>query len=1085
MAVSQGALIPANSSPLSSTAVLKRWRDVLQKSLADYPPDVARAARKIDNMLISLRFDETDRLFSAEFYGAQNFDVEIEIDPHEWQFVPDCGCPRFRREQMCPHTFLVLQELKHEIEANFPVLCQSLLNLSRKPDWHPILNVLDELGELPTSGKSTDLPEPSRIVWRLHISKQSQYGSRIQLTPVEQRPSKKGGWTKGRAVDLRELSGKPLNSFPDEHDRQLIAVMQRELLRNRYGYGPDLLSTTDFALALAGHPRVVLDDAASTPVTVAQGSAGLKMSTDKKGMRLRPTLDGLLLDEYTVSGVKTNVVLGYLEKGTRLVMASCTPAWARCVNQHTLTNVVIPQHMEAPVLERLTELQERMDIRFAENVAAETVPAALSWILHLRRFEPAGGTAELHVTTSAGRRLVPGEGAAEFLTTQDGRRLCQRRDLAAERRRARNLADQLGLPVPEGTRAAWTLTHDDDLIDLMHRYHQQSPAGLALAWDESAGKAWEVVGEILPESLELQVKTDRDWFGLNGTVRIGDYEFKLIDLLTAIRNGSKHVRFGDNQWAVITAEFRDRLRALDDLLQINRGKIEFDQTMTPMVAELLKDTTIQQAAQKWHNALSRLDSLRDFQPELPETLQATLRDYQVHGYKWLRKLAEMGLGGCLADDMGLGKTVQAIGVLCDRGALGPTLVLAPTSVGFNWIRELEKFAPHLNGILYRDTDRQDVLDQLGPNDVLICSYGLLRRHAEELQAKAWATLIVDEAQFLKNSATQTAQVARDLNASWKLALTGTPVENRLAELWSIFRIVAPGLFGSWDRFRDRFASPIEKEHNAERQQALVRTVKPLILRRTKREVLTELPERTEIVLTAELSSEERRLYEDARLWAAAQLAALPLDNDNTARFQVLAMITRLRQLACHPLLVHQDWQASSAKLDLLLTTLDELRENGHRALVFSQFVQHLDIVRRALDQRGVSYKYLDGSTPPKVREAAVDGFQNGEGDVFLISLRAGGTGLNLTAADYVVHLDPWWNPAVEDQASDRAHRIGQTRPVTVYRLVAKETIEEQILSLHADKRKLVAEVLDGSDASARLSTQDLVDLIKAGAKSPR
>jgi len=290
------------------------------------------------------------------------------------------------------------------------------------------------------------------------------------------------------------------------------------------------------------------------------------------------------------------------------------------------------------------------------------------------------------------------------------------------------------------------------------------------------------------------------------------------------------------------------------------------------------------------------------------------------------------------------------------------------------------------------------------------------------------------------------------------------------------------LLGSWDRFRNRFADPIERHKDDERRQSLARLVRPFILRRTKDKVLKELPPRTEITLQAELSKAERKRYEDARLAALAELSGASDDAQvGQQRIRTLAWLTRLRQLACHPRLVDSSWKKSSAKLDLLMSLVEELREEDHRALVFSQFVKHLTVIREALDQQGITYQYLDGATPAKERQRRVDAFQDGEGELFLISLKAGGTGLNLTGADYVIHLDPWWNPAVEDQATDRAHRIGQQRPVTVYRLVAEGTIEEQILELHADKRELVASVLDGTDRAAKMGTEDLIKLIKEGA----
>ncbi len=466
--------------------------------------------------------------------------------------------------------------------------------------------------------------------------------------------------------------------------------------------------------------------------------------------------------------------------------------------------------------------------------------------------------------------------------------------------------------------------------------------------------------------------------------------------------------------------------------------------------------------------------------EPPADLQAELRDYQVAGYQWLANLSRWGLGGCLADDMGLGKTVQTLGVLLDRADKGPALIVAPTSVGVNWVRETQRFAPSLIAHLYREHDRDELIQSAAAGQLVITSYQMMQRDVARFASRQWATLVLDEAQYIKNFQTKTSQAVRQLQVDWcVVALSGTPLENHLGELWSLMRVLCPGLLGSWDRFRERFGEPIERYRDRDRLKALSNVIKPFILRRTKQEVLTELPPRTEVVLTAELSPAERKRYDAARLAALSDLTAgKGEENDQQKRIRVLAWLTRLRQLSCHPALVDSRWNKSSAKLDLFLSTVEELRENNHRALVFSQFVQHLSLVRAALDKQGVRYQYLDGSTPPARRQEAVDRFQAGEGDLFLISLKAGGTGLNLTAADYVLHLDPWWNPAVEDQATDRAHRIGQLRPVTVYRLVAKDTIEEQILSMHEDKRELLSGVLEGADRAARMSTQELVDLIR-------
>jgi SNF2 family DNA or RNA helicase len=435
------------------------------------------------------------------------------------------------------------------------------------------------------------------------------------------------------------------------------------------------------------------------------------------------------------------------------------------------------------------------------------------------------------------------------------------------------------------------------------------------------------------------------------------------------------------------------------------------------------------------------------------------------------------MGACLADDMGLGKTVQAIALLLEQAERGASLVVAPTSVCHNWESELARFAPTLAvRRLAAAADRHACVEALGPGAVLIASYGLLRQDDEALAARRWNVIVFDEAQNLKNVETKRVQASQKLDARVRLALSGTPIENYLEELWSLFNTVNPGLLGSRERFVRRFAAPIERG-DATARNALRALIRPFILRRTKSAVLSELPPRTEMTIEVTQCEEERAFYEALRRQALAALAALD-GPSGQRKIHILAEITRLRRACCHPGLIDPRSTLESAKLHSFLELIDELLRNRHKALVFSQFIGHLDKVRKALDRRGVRYQYIDGAVSAQQRAVRVAAFQAGDGDLFLISLKAGGTGLNLTAADYVIHLDPWWNPAVEDQASDRAHRIGQSRPVTVYRLVVADTIEERILDLHRHKRDLAADLLEGAESSARLSEEELIALIR-------
>ena len=484
----------------------------------------------------------------------------------------------------------------------------------------------------------------------------------------------------------------------------------------------------------------------------------------------------------------------------------------------------------------------------------------------------------------------------------------------------------------------------------------------------------------------------------------------------------------------------------------------------------------------WRAHQERVRDADAFEPELPSTLRAELRPYQHDGFRWLARLARWGACACLADDMGLGKTVQTLALLLDRAPDGPALVVAPTSVVANWLDEARRFTPTLNVIAYTGaaSSRTRRLESLGPFDVVVTTYGLLQNDAGALGAINWHSAVLDEAQAIKNPATKRARAARGLKACFRLVTTGTPIQNNLMDLYSLFGFINPGMLGSTEHYRRHFAAPIERDGDPAARARLRRLIAPFVLRRLKTEVLDDLPPRTEITLNVEMSPPEAALYEALRRRAVDDLESLMAEGPGAGegRLEILAHLTRLRLACCNPRLVQDTGAPASSKLATFAETLDELLANRHKVLVFSQFVKHLKLIEEYLAGAGVAWQYLDGSTPAKARAERIAAFQAGLGDVFLISLRAGGVGLNLTAADYVVHMDPWWNPAAEDQASDRAHRIGQTRPVTIYRLVAKGTIEEQIVALHHHKRDLAERLLEGADAPARLDAGELLELLR-------
>ncbi|MEY4581959.1 MAG: hypothetical protein RL701_6662, partial [Pseudomonadota bacterium] len=476
--------------------------------------------------------------------------------------------------------------------------------------------------------------------------------------------------------------------------------------------------------------------------------------------------------------------------------------------------------------------------------------------------------------------------------------------------------------------------------------------------------------------------------------------------------------------------------------------------------------------------LASIERAYDAAHEPPATFEAELRAYQLVGYEFLARLAQIGAGACLADDMGLGKTLMTLALLVARGSEGPALVVTPTSVRANWFDEALRFAPTLR--LCRLEDAEDLeRGKLSPFDVLVCSYTIMTQRIETLERVRFATLVLDEAQAIKNASTQRARAASRLVADARVALTGTPVENHLGDLYGIMHFLNPGLLGDTKHFETRFGKPIQRENDPVAHRQLRALIAPFMLRRRKSEVLRELPSRTEITLRIEPEASERAFSEALRRAALERLYASDAGRaPTTSAVSILAEITRLRRAACHPQLIDAQANVGAAKLERLVELVHELKEGGYRALIFSQFVDFLHSVRARLQAEGISYQYLDGSTAEAARHKAVGAFQAGEGDVFLISLKAGGFGLNLTAADYVIHLDPWWNPAVEAQASDRAHRLGQQRPVTIYKLVNAASIEERVLALHDRKQALAEELLSGSSEATRLDPRALLALLE-------
>ncbi|MGN1116509.1 MAG: SNF2-related protein, partial [Candidatus Ornithomonoglobus sp.] len=474
-----------------------------------------------------------------------------------------------------------------------------------------------------------------------------------------------------------------------------------------------------------------------------------------------------------------------------------------------------------------------------------------------------------------------------------------------------------------------------------------------------------------------------------------------------------------------------------------------------------------------------LDGIRSINERIPADLENVLRGYQKEGVKWFTQLSAMGMGGILADDMGLGKTLQVIAYIHGIKPDKPVLIVAPSTLTYNWQREIERFTPDARSIIISGPKekREELIKTVGEYEFVITSYPLLRRDIAYYKNIEFSYCFIDEAQYIKNAKTMNAVSVKRIRARHKFALTGTPIENSLMELWSIFDFVMPGYLKSSREFRERFEIPAIREGDIAVSDTLRSLIRPFVLRRMKNDVLNELPEKIETTMLADLNREQKALYTEFLNEAKGQAEGILRENGN--RLVLLTLLLRLRQICCHPALFDSAYEGKSGKLDLLLELLRNGVESGHRILLFSQFRSMLDIIAESLDENKLDYFYINGSTPTDERTQMAEDFNNGEKTIFLVSLKAGGTGLNLVGADMVIHYDPWWNPAVTDQATDRAYRIGQTRAVHVIKLAAKGTIEEKILQLQERKRLLADDIIRvNTDTLASLTNEEVMSLFE-------
>jgi superfamily II DNA or RNA helicase len=714
-------------------------------------------------------------------------------------------------------------------------------------------------------------------------------------------------------------------------------------------------------------------------------------------------------------------------------------------------------------------------------------------------------------------KLQPAAPAAASLLKVDGKRYRIHRDRAGEQEALDTLRDYGFEPALQRFASLQTLdmlmqAESKTLAAL--RWHDFLDHGVATlrqdGWDVTIDDNFSLQFDVVDDLDAAWEESDagNDWFEVSLGFEIEGQRINLLPILVEMlaqmespqalkallqRQEYILVPLSDNRWAKLESKrlesIMETLVELYDHQPLNAdGNLEFSRFQGANLAALLNAPGM-----KWKGAeelLALTEKLKDFsgiQPvPLPENLNAELRPYQHEGLNWLQFLREFQFNGTLADDMGLGKTLQALTHLLLEKQSGrmdlPSIVIAPTSLMGNWRREAAKFTPDLRVQVVHGSDRQRYFNSFGEYDLILTTYPLMLRDEEQYLKHTFHYLILDEAQAIKNAASKTTQVIYNLKAHHRLCLTGTPLENHLGELWSMYHFLMPGFLGTHEKFTRLFRSPIEKQGDVGRQQQLRNRVQPFMLRRTKELVASELPPKSEIIRSVILDGKQRDLYETVRL-AMDKKVQEEISKKGFARSQIMILdaLLKLRQVCCDPRLVKLDKAQKvkqSAKLELLMTLLPEMIEEGRKVLLFSQFTSMLALIEEELESANIPYTKLTGQT--KNRDEAVAAFQEGDAKVFLISLKAGGTGLNLTAADTVIHYDPWWNPAVEQQATDRAYRIGQDKPVFVYKLVTEDTVEEKILKLQERKQALADGLYSdrGAEDGAKFSAEDLMDLLK-------
>jgi len=955
-------------------------------------------------------------------------------------------------------------KLNNPINEKFAIFNRKdLIPYIKTERWEKAMNnLMVKLGYSNSSASaSTKTPSEamSKIVYLI-----GDHGKYIQ--PVLKKSKDGINWTKGRNIAIKTFA----DGIPEMNEGDRAIAAHTTVSVSYWGSGKlyELGGPAVMAL-LAGHQDIYRYDNPEIKVNVMEEAPYLLAEKTKGGVKFK--------SNFSVDDTSSNV---QVNKETDILYKVITVTNRQKEIIRNLVGVTFPADAQEQLKTLLGCLGRDIVVHSdADDIesACETVKTSSVLTLVL---QPEGDGLKVNVYVKPfvcdAPYFAPGEGARNVMASINGKPLRTVRNFREEREGLEVFMSAAGdILGEERDDASYHIDGPQNCLQFVETIRSMGDA-IRAEWPE--GCRYKIKGVCELKDLSVKVKSGINWFELTGELKISEDRLISMATLLSLMSSSqgRYLKIGEDEFIALSDKLRSQVASLSAVArEEKKGKVGLASVAAPVLDELKKagaDVSLDRSAAK---LLKSIEYANDVTFDVPCGLEAELRPYQEEGFRWLCRLASWGAGACLADDMGLGKTIQTLALLLQRGQEGPALVVAPASVAANWTREIVRFAPALQVLALNemsDEARKQAISEAGAYDVVLTTYGVLLSQIEDIAVCQWATAVLDEAHVIKNRETKSSSACMRVKAGFRMILTGTPLQNNVGELWNLFQFINPGYLGSFQHFNEAFLVPIQERGDKDRQSQLKKIVLPFMLRRTKSDVLDELPPKTEQYIYVDMDDAQTAVYESIR-----RNAELSMEEHQLNLVQTLSEITRLRMTACSASLVNKNCSRRSAKVDELLGLVQGLSSGGHKALVFSQFTSFLEIVRETLDSEGVKYLYLDGSTPLAKRQKLVRDFQTGDVPVFLISLKAGGLGLNLTAADYIIHTDPWWNPAIEDQASDRAYRIGQSRPVTVYHILSRNTIEEKILTMHRDKRSLADALLEGSDISCKLTREEILKLL--------